>query len=90
MRVYIHQLIVRVASLDSNPASVAVTIDGALADLRTDHPLGRILTTDTSAAGNEVQEREIPDEPFNGEPDNDAEMREHDAWVNNHVYRLFE
>lgn len=97
MKVYVHKVIVEVATLDANPASVAATIDGALCDLKTKHPKGRILTTNTEPAGNESREATIPDEPtvktgvaILGRPYNDHELdRATDDWWNNFVYQLF-
>lgn len=97
MKVYIHKLVVEVATLDANPASVAATIDGALSDLRTDHPKGRILTTNTEPTGNESREATIPDEPTEetgrailGRPYTGRELDQAtDDWWNNFVHELF-
>lgn len=89
MKMYVHRIIVTVTTPDANPASVAATIDAGLSNGVSTHPKGKLYATDSLAAANEPKAFEIPDEPYNGEPDTLAEADEHDAWMNNHVYPLF-
>lgn len=88
MQVYVHSIIVSVVTLDPNPASVAVTVDTLINDHQPKHPKARILATNSNAADGSSSREVIPDEPFDGQPDNDTEMQQHDDWVNTHVYTL--
>jgi hypothetical protein len=75
---------------DDYAASVAATTDAGLSDGASNHPKGKFYVTNAEPAGNEPKSFDIPDEPYDGEPDNDQEMREHDDWMNNEVYTLSE
>ena len=88
MTLYVHKIIVTVVTTDANPASVAVRVDNAI---NVSDQWGLIArVSDSNAATSSIFPKtvEVPDEPFDGKPDNDAEMLTHDAWVNEHLYSL--
>lgn len=86
MNVRVQKLLVTVVTTDTNPASVNASVDAALTSLN--RPRNGIYLASAELLGNVPTEHEIPDEPFNGEPDNDVEMRAHDDWFNNNLYPL--
>lgn len=86
MKIFVHALIVRVATTDANLASVAASADAALSSLtRERHGW---YAHDAQAVEGSTRIATIPDPPFGDQPDNDAEMRADDDWMNGYVIGL--